>query len=63
MKTTAGWKKALLVLFTLILCIGIDQLSKALARSYLSAARPLSVAGGVLKLNFSVNKSAEFAFE
>lgn len=63
MKTMTSGKRVLLVLCTLSLCIGADQLTKWLARSYLSAAKPLAVAGGLLRLDFSVNRNAEFAFE
>ena len=56
-------KRIFLVLFSLILCIGADQVTKEIARSLLPRTKPLSVAGGVLKLDYTENKGAVFSFE
>ncbi len=59
----ANRKRILLVLFTILLCIGADQITKDLVKSHLPRTRPLAFAGAALKLDYSENKGAVFAFE
>ncbi len=56
-------KRAFLVLLTLVVCIMSDQLSKDLVKSHLPRKKPLVIAGGMLKLDYSENKGAVFSFE
>ncbi len=56
-------RRAFLVLFTIIVCIMCDQLSKDLVKSHLPRKKPLVVAGGVLKLDYSENKGGVFSVE
>ncbi len=56
-------RRAFLVLFAIIACILCDQLSKDLVKSHLPRKKPLVIAAGVLKLDYSENKGAVFSFE
>ena len=56
-------KRIFLVLFTIFLCVGADQIAKEIVKSRLPRARPLTFAGTMLKLDYSENKGAVFSFE
>jgi len=56
-------KKILLVLFTIILCIGSDQITKEIVRSHLPGTKPLTLVRGMLRLDYIENKGAVFALE
>ena len=56
-------KKILLILFTIILCTGIDQFTKQIVKSHLPRTKLLTLAGGMLTLNYSENKGGVFALE
>jgi len=56
-------KRILLVLFTIILCIGTDQITKEIVRSHLPRTKPLTLVEGMLRLDYIENKGAVFAFE
>ncbi|MEN6441221.1 MAG: signal peptidase II [Syntrophobacter sp.] len=56
-------KRVLLVVFSLLFCLGCDQATKYLARNYLPRTKVVSLAGSPLKLHYSENKGASFAFE
>jgi len=56
-------RRILLVLFTIIVCVAGDQITKAMAGSYLPKKKSLSFAGDMLRLDFAVNKGAVLSFE
>ena len=56
-------KRILLILLTLLSCIGCDQITKAIAESHLPRARVLSFAGDTLRLDYAENKGAILTFE
>ncbi len=56
-------KRVMTVLLLLVLCIGLDQATKYLARSYLPHTRVIALAGSPLKLHYSVNRGGSFSFE
>ncbi len=55
-------KRIFLVLFTLILCIGSDQVTKEIIRLHLSRTKPLVLMTGI-SLDYVENKGAVFSFE
>ena len=55
--------RIVLVLFTISACIGCDQVTKTMAKSYLPKAKVLSFAGDTLRLDYNENKGAVFSFE
>jgi signal peptidase II len=57
------WKSMALVLFTIITCVGCDQVTKVIARSSLPRNSVLSFAGDTLRLDYNENKGAVFSFE
>ncbi len=59
----AHTKRIFLVVFILILSIASDQITKEIARSHLPRTKVYSVAGGMLKLDYTENKGAVFSFE
>lgn len=52
-----------MVLWTIFLCIGCDQATKAIARAVLPHGGVHSFAGGVVKLRYAENKGGVLAFE
>ncbi len=56
-------KRIFLVLFTILMCIGADQITKEIAKSRLPRTKPLAFAGTMLKLDYTLNKGAVFVFE
>ncbi len=56
-------KKIILVLFTIIFCIGSDQITKEIVRSHLPGTKPLTLFKGMLRLDYLENKGAVFALE
>jgi len=56
-------KRALLVLFTLLLCVACDQVTKELAKSRLPKNKVLSLAAGVVRLDLTENRGAVLSFE
>jgi signal peptidase II len=52
------WRKLLLVLLTIVACVGCDQSTKAVARLHLAERPALSFAGGTLRLQYAENKGA-----
>jgi signal peptidase II len=56
-------RRIILVLFTLILCIGSDQITKEIAGSHLPGMKPLALVRGMLRLDYVENKGAVFAPE
>jgi signal peptidase II len=59
--TTRKWM--VLVLFVIVSCVGIDQLTKEIAQSYLPRAKVLSFAGDALRLDYTENRGAVLSFE
>jgi signal peptidase II len=58
-----GWKRALLVLLTIISCVGCDQITKSMAKSHLPKNKILYFAGGTLKLDYAENVGGVLTFE
>lgn len=56
-------KKIFLVLFTLLMTIGCDQITKDMVKSHLPKTKVVHVAGSVLSFDYHENKGAEFSFE
>jgi signal peptidase II len=56
-------KRVILVLFVIISCVGIDQLTKEMAQSYLPRTKVLSIAGDALRLDYTENRGAVLSFE
>ena len=56
-------KRIFVVLFTLLLSIGCDQITKDIVKSHLPKTKVLHVAGKMLSLDYHENKGAEFSFE
>lgn len=56
-------KRVALVLVTIILCVGCDQVAKDLARSHLPKSRVLSFAGDMVRLDYTENRGAVLSFE
>jgi lipoprotein signal peptidase len=52
-----------LVLFTLLLCIGADQITKEIVKSHLPKTKVLHFAGKILNFDYHLNRDAEFSFE
>lgn len=50
------WPRILLVLFTVIACVGCDQTTKAVAERYLAQTRVVSLAGDTLRLHYVENR-------
>ncbi|MCE5335024.1 MAG: hypothetical protein LLG06_10605 [Desulfobacteraceae bacterium] len=59
----ANRTRIFLVLFTVLICIGVDQISKEFVRSHLPRTRVVLLAGGALRLDYAENKGAVFSFE
>lgn len=55
--------RILMVVLTVLVCIGADQITKEMVRSHLSRTKSFAVAGGMVKLDYNENKGAEFSFE
>jgi len=53
-----GFKKAVLVIFVLCLCVGCDRATKVAARNYLASSPAISYAGDVFRLQYAENKGA-----
>ncbi|NLI83532.1 MAG: hypothetical protein GX443_17900 [Deltaproteobacteria bacterium] len=58
-----SWKRIAVVLWTIFLCIGCDQATKAIARAVLPHGGVHSFAGGVVKVRYAENKGGVLAFE
>ena len=52
-----------LVLLTVLLCVGCDQAAKEIARSHLPKAKALSFAGDMIRLDYTENRGAVLSFE
>jgi len=61
MMTTRKWM--VLVLFVIVSCVGIDQLTKEIAQTYLPRTKVLSFAGDALRLDYTENRGAVLSFE
>ncbi len=59
----ANRTRVFLVLFTIVLCVGADQISKEFVKSHLPKTKPMHFASGMLKLDYSENKGGVFSFE
>jgi lipoprotein signal peptidase len=55
--------RILLIVLTIVLCVGADQLTKQIIRSDLPRAKPLTLVKGMLSLDYVENKGGVFAFE
>lgn len=56
-------RKILFILFTIVLCIGCDQITKDMVKAHLPRTRPLVLMKGVLSLDYVENKGGVFALE
>lgn len=56
-------KRSFLIFFIIILCFGVDQLTKEIVRSDLPRTKPLTLVKGMLSLDYVENKGAVFALE
>jgi lipoprotein signal peptidase len=56
-------KKVFLILFTILLCVGCDQITKEMVKSHLPRTRPLTLVKGMLSLDYVENKGGVFALE
>jgi len=56
-------KRIFLIFFIIILCIGVDQLTKEIVRSDLPRTKPLTLVEGILSLDYVENKGGVFALE
>jgi signal peptidase II len=56
-------RRILLVLFTILLCVGFDQYTKALAKSHLPKTKAISFAKDTFRLDYLENKGAVLSFE
>lgn len=56
-------KRIFLIFFIIILCIGVDQLTKEIVRSDLPRTKPLTLVKGMLSLDYAENKGGVFALE
>lgn len=52
------WTRILLVLFTVMSCVGCDQTTKAVAKSYLHQTQVLSFADDTVRLYYTENRGA-----
>lgn len=50
------WPRILLVLLTVIACVGCDQTTKAVAERHLKQTRVVSLAGDTLRLHYAKNR-------
>jgi signal peptidase II len=57
------WKRTILVLLTIFLCVISDQITKEIARSHLPKTKTLSFAGDTLRLDYVENRGAILSFE
>lgn len=55
-------KRIVLVLLVLCLCLGCDQATKAAAKNYLAASLPISLVGGMVRLQYIQNPGAFLSF-
>ncbi len=58
-----GRKKFFFILFTIIVCIVSDQITKEIIKSQLPRTKPLTLARGMLSLDYVENKGGVFAME
>jgi signal peptidase II len=56
-------KRMVMVLLTIILCVGCDQVAKEMAKSHLPKTKVLSFAGDVVRLDYTENRGAVLSFE
>ncbi len=56
-------KKIFLILLTIMLCVGCDQITKEIVKSHLPRTKPLTLVKGMLSLDYVENKGGVFAFE
>jgi lipoprotein signal peptidase len=56
-------KNIFLILFTIILCVGCDQITKDIVKSHLPGTKRWTFAGGMLSLDYVENKGGVFALE
>ena len=52
------FKKAVLVIFVLCLCVACDRVTKVAARNHLASSPAISFAGDVFRLQYAENKGA-----
>jgi signal peptidase II len=52
-----------LVLLTVLLCVGCDQAAKEIARSHLPKTKALSFAGDMVRFDYTENRGAVLSFE
>jgi signal peptidase II len=57
------WHKLLLVIVTIASCVGCDQVTKLMAKRYLPRHKIVSVAGGIVKFDYVVNRGGVLTFE
>src|SRR5438128_1354461 len=51
-------KRVLLILLTVVWCVGCDQATKSIAKSHLPKSRMLSFVGDTVRLQYTENKGA-----
>lgn len=56
-------RRTLIVLATVLVALGLDQISKALVTAYLPRWEVLALIGGVIQLDYHENTGAVFSFE
>jgi signal peptidase II len=56
-------KRVVLVLFVIVACVGIDQITKEIAQSQLPRTKVLSFASDALRLDYTENRGAVLSFE
>jgi signal peptidase II len=56
-------KRRVLMLLTVLLCVGCDQAAKEIAGLYLPKAKALSFAGDMVRLDYTENRGAILSFE
>lgn len=52
-----------IVAVTILVCVGADQVTKEIVNNHLHGKKAVYLAGGMVKLDYTVNKGAEFSFE
>ena len=56
-------KRIVLVLLTVLLCVGCDQAAKEIARSHLAKTKALSFAEDMVRLDYTENRGGVLSFE
>jgi signal peptidase II len=56
-------KRIILILLTILSCVGCDQITKTIAQTHLPRTRSFSFADDTLRLDYAENKGAVLSFE